>query len=678
MSALGQASGDTLECRCKSMKLLLSTKIFFHQHLSQLKSRLSNPNTWVLLFGDVCCIFFAHLLAYAIRFEFQRLPGDVEYYLSFIPFLIMIKVPVFYLMNLYSGMWRYTGLRDLKNIIFAVSISSLLVVSILVFENRFEGYSRSILLLDGILTFLFICGLRISIRWFLHSKDKYGIDNSVVAKRLLIIGAGSSGEKTFREISENQNLGYKVVGFLDDDAKKKGLRIHNVPVWGNIANVADCARQTLADELLIAISAISGKQMQRIVSLCKKTNLPYKIIPGYGEVIDGRVSTGIREISYKDLLGRAEVQLETDKIGGYLTDKVVLVTGGGGSIGSELIRQIVRFSPEKIVIFEASEENLYNIQMELLHEYGLTNVVPVLGKIQDQRLLSHVFNSHRPGVVFHAAAYKHVPLIEDNPWQAVDNNIVASQLLMEAAIIYGVSRFVVVSTDKAVRPASVMGASKRIVELLMSAYRKKNWQGNLSESWGECIDSDTIQHKTVFMAVRFGNVLGSSGSVIPLFKKQIKNGGPVTVTHPDVTRYFMSIEEASQLILQAGAMAKGGEIFILKMGEPIKIANLASDLIELAGKKVDEEIEIIYTGLRPGEKLYEELITEGEGIVETGHEKIMVLEGEETLTDMEVINAVARLTEKAVELTGETVREEFKKILPEYAMMLEKQLKDVH
>ena len=660
------------------MNLLLSTKIFFYQHLSQLKSRLSNPNTWVLLFGDVCCIFFAHLLAYAIRFEFQRVPGDVEYYLSFIPFLIMIKVPVFYLMNLYSGMWRYTGLRDLKNIIFAVSISSLLVVSILVFENRFEGYSRSILLLDGILTFLFICGLRISIRWFLHGKDKYGIDNSVVAKRLLIIGAGSSGEKTFREISENQNLGYKVVGFLDDDAKKKGLRIHNVPVWGNIANVVDCAKQTLADELLIAISAISGKQMQRIVSLCKKTKLPYKIIPGYGEVIDGRVSTGIREISYKDLLGRAEVQLETDKIGGYLTDKVVLVTGGGGSIGSELIRQIVRFSPEKIVIFEASEENLYNIQMELLHEYGLTNVVPVLGKIQDQRLLSHVFNSHRPGVVFHAAAYKHVPLIENNPWQAVDSNIVASQLLMEAAIIYGVSRFVVVSTDKAVRPASVMGASKRIVELLMSAYRKKNWQGNLSESWGECIDSDTIQHKTVFMAVRFGNVLGSSGSVIPLFKKQIKNGGPVTVTHPDVTRYFMSIEEASQLILQAGAMAKGGEIFILKMGEPIKIANLASDLIELAGKKVDEEIEIIYTGLRPGEKLYEELITEGEGIVETGHEKIMVLEGEETLTDMEVINAVARLTEKAVELTGETVREEFKKILPEYAMMLEKQLKDVH
>ncbi len=652
------------------MNLVLSIKIFFYQHFSQLKNRLMNPNTWVLLFGDICCIVFAHCFAHAIRFEFQLIDGDLQHYFSFIPFLLMVKLPVFYLTNLYSGMWRYTGLRDLKNIIVAIVLSSLLVVSILVFENRFEGYSRSVLLLDAMLTFLFVCGLRISIRWFLNRKDNYITKKTDNYKKLLIIGAGSSAEKTVREITDNKQLNYKVVGFLDDDPRKKGLRIHNIPVWGTVGNIIECAKQTFADELLIAISAVSGRKIQQIVNLCKETGLPYKIIPSYGEVIDGRVSTGIREISYKDLLGRKEVQLEAAEIGSYLTDQTVLVTGGGGSIGSELIRQMVRFKPREIVVYEASEENLYNVQMELLHESGITNIVPILGKVQDQNLLNHVFKTYTPAVVFHAAAYKHVPLVEVNPWQAVDNNIIASQLLMEAAIIYGVSRFVIVSTDKAVRPTNVMGASKRLIELLMSAYRKRNWQGHLSSEWRDYVDINTVNHKTVFMAVRFGNVLGSSGSVIPLFKRQIKNGGPVTVTHPDVTRYFMSIEEASQLILQAGSMGKGGEIFILKMGQPIKIAKLAEDLIELAGKKVGDDIAIVFTGLRSGEKLYEELITEGEGIIETGHEKIMVLAGENILSNVEAIDVVVALKKLSRNLDGEGVCNQLKKTLPEYSEMV--------
>lgn len=423
------------------------------------------------------------------------------------------------------------------------------------------------------------------------------------------------------------------------------------------------------DEILIAISAISGPEMQKIVSLCKQTKLPYKIIPGFGEVIDGRVATGMREISYKDLLGRKEINLDVAGIGDYLTGKTILVTGGGGSIGSELIRQITKFNPETIVIYDAGEENLYSIQMELLHEFGLTNVVPILGKVQDLPLLNMVFKKYKPTVVFHAAAYKHVPLVENNPWQAVDNNIAASQFLIEAAIIYGVDSFVIVSTDKAVRPTNVMGASKRMTELLMGAYLKSNWQGHFSEGWADFVDVDNISHNTVFMAVRFGNVLGSSGSVIPLFKKQIKNGGPITVTDPEVTRYFMSIEEAAQLILQTGSMAAGGEIFILKMGDSVKIVDLAKDLIELAGKKVYDDIEIKFTGLRPGEKLYEELITDGENIVETGHEKIMVLAGEKQLPGKEAIEIVKELQLLATKQDAKMILAKLKDIMPEYAEM---------
>jgi FlaA1/EpsC-like NDP-sugar epimerase len=370
------------------------------------------------------------------------------------------------------------------------------------------------------------------------------------------------------------------------------------------------------------------------------------------------------------------VRLDQKKIGGYLTGKTVLITGAGGSIGSELCRQALRFAPGLIILFDSSEENLYNVQMELRHEHDTIKTIAILGKVQDLRLLDSVFRQHRPSVVFHTAAYKHVPLVERNPWQAVYNNIFGTQLLMEASILHGVERFVLVSTDKAVRPTNVMGASKRVTELLMLAYSSHCWDGNFSPAWIRAqleteqvmpgANPDPASHTTRFMGVRFGNVLGSSGSVIPLFKRQIEKGGPVTVTHPEVTRYFMSAEEAAQLILQSGSMGEGGEIFILKMGDPIKIDQMARELIKLTGREPDSEIEISYVGLRAGEKLYEELITEGEGIVDTQHEKIMVLRGEHEIQCNLLNDQLERLALHAKDLDSKGIKDTLKNIVPEY------------
>lgn len=345
--------------------------------------------------------------------------------------------------------------------------------------------------------------------------------------------------------------------------------------------------------------------MRRIVEVCKNCDVTYKTLPGIGEIIDGRVSVKIlRDVSYEDLLGRPPVQLDVAGIRNYLAGRTILVTGCGGSIGSELCRQLIRFEPGLIVLVDASEANLFQIQMEMENELSFQRYEPVLGQVQDKVLMQSVFEKYRPRVVFHAAAYKHVPMLERNPWEAVFNNIQGSRTVMETAAAFGVERFVLVSTDKAVRPTNVMGASKRVTELILQSLQ----------------DSETR-----FLSVRFGNVVGSSGSVIPLFRRQIEHGGPVTVTDPEVTRFFMTIPEAAQLIIQAGAMGKGGEIYILKMGTPVRIVDMARDLIRLSGREPDRDVRIVFTGLREGEKLHEELITEGEGIVPTGHDKILVL-----------------------------------------------------
>jgi len=623
-----------------------------------MKYQLRNPNFWVVLAVDLLLLVAAHLLAYGLRFEFVFSAREWENIRAALPWLLPMKIAVFFFLGLYRGMWRYTGIADLFNICRAVAVTGLLALGGVLFLYRFEGFSRGVFLLDAVFTFLFVAGLRVGLRVLYQrfpASILFGGEEKTVPLRrkpLLIIGAGDAGEKVAREILDNRALPYKIMGFLDDHPGKLGKRIHDIPVLGTVSDLSLCADLTGAKEAIIAIPSAGREQMERIVGLCRDSGLPFKTLPGLGEIINDKVSIrNIREVSYNDLLGRPPVRLELDKIEEVLAGRTVLVTGAGGSIGSELCRQILRFNPGRLILLDAGEENLYRIEMEILHESGFRDYVTVLGKVQDQELLRRVFAHYRPEVVFHAAAYKHVPLVEQNPWEGVNNNILGTRLVMEAALANRADRFILVSTDKAVRPTNVMGASKRACELIMQAW---------------CAKAASAGAKTRFMAVRFGNVLGSSGSVIPLFKRQIELGGPVTVTDPEMTRYFMSIPEAAQLILQAATMGEGGEIFILEMGTPVRIGRMARDLIRLCGKEPDSEIEIKYIGLRPGEKMHEELITAGEGIVPTGHEKIMVLRPG-CINSAGLDESLIRLAAKAAEHDGAGIKAELAGVIPEYA-----------
>ncbi len=607
-------------------------------------------------------------MAYTIRLDRPISAVEKLQYYTLLPTILLIKIPVFYFFGLYRGMWRYMSTTDVINLIKASLFSLMLTISLVLTVNRFEGMSRSIFFLDAIFTFLLISGHRFAIRFFyknVSGSRKLIPDLPLSAgsrKRLLLIGAGDAAEMIVREVDNNSSLPYEIVGLVDDNPNKIGLKIHGVPILGLVEDLQDHIERAAAKEVLIAISSGTGSQLKRLVEICQKSGTSYKVLPGLSELIDCQVSIrSMREISYKDFLGRKSLQLDHTSINNTIENQVVLVTGAGGSIGSELCRQIIRFSPKNLILFDASEENLYTLLMELEHEFGFTNCKPILGKVQDLALLETIFKQNQPDIVFHAAAYKHVPLIEINPWEAISNNVIASQCLIETAIVYKVRRFVLISSDKAVNPTNIMGASKRLTELLMLACAQKRWDGNLYRTTG----SPPKHSCTVFQAVRFVNVIGSSGSVIPLFKHQIELGGPVTVTHPEVTRYFMSIEEAAKLTLQAGAMGLGGEIFILKMGEPINIDQLARDLILLSGRKPDTEIEIKYTGLRPGEKLYEELITDSEGIKKTQHDKIMVLYGNGT-TYAELNQRLKPLVDAALNHDSQKIKQSLKNLIPEY------------
>jgi FlaA1/EpsC-like NDP-sugar epimerase len=439
-----------------------------------------------------------------------------------------------------------------------------------------------------------------------------------------------------------------VKGLVDDDPLRLRRTIHGVPVLGTIEDMERLVKTNNIDEIIIAIPSASAMEMRRIVNACKSTGLPFKTVPAMGELIEGKVSvSAIREVRYEDLLGRKEVRLNIEQIGEYLTDKRVMVTGGVGSIGSELCRQIAPFKPERLIIFDKNESGLYETRLDLLARFPYINVESVLGSVQNRTYMQRAFHEHEPQVVFHAAAYKHVSMMETHPWEAVFNNIVGTETVLTLCSQNGVERCVVVSTDKAVRPTNVMGASKRVDEILAQLH--------------------ATEYNGRFMAVRFGNVVGSVGSVVPLFQRQIERGGPVTVTHREVTRYFMSIHEASRLILQAGAIGRGGEIFILKMGVPVRILDMARDIIKLSGFTPDEDIEIKEIGLLPGEKLYEELITEGEGIQETEHEEILVLRGNASISIKEMNGHIKRLVKLAEAGDAKGIKEELKEILPEYS-----------
>jgi len=602
-------------------------------------------------------LYSAHL----IRFDFNVPPVFLASFYRILPYVLISKIACFYYFDLYRGMWRYTSIADLTNIIKAVSVSTLLIFCFFLLKYRFVGFSRSIFLIDWCLTILFVSGFRLVVRIYFETAGTgkswlqtlrfiiIPLKRKIPGTRnLLIIGAGDCGEKIFREIRDNARLLYNVVGFLDDNPTKVGMKIHGLPVLSDISDIKAAAKKVKADEALIAIPSANSIEIRRIVEICDKSELKFKTIPGMGELINGKVTVNaIREVAYRDLLGREIIRLDEEKIGAHLEEKNVLVTGAGGSIGSELCRQICRFKPKRIILFERAESPLYAIELELKQSFKEVKVIPVLADIQEVNQLNKAFEANPPHTVFHAAAYKHVPMLEMHPWKAIDNNVLGTKNLIDVSTKNKVARFVFVSTDKAVRPANIMGASKRLSEMLVQG---QNACG-LSQ--------------TRFMIVRFGNVVGSVGSVVPLFKKQIQKGGPVTVTDPEVTRFFMTIPEACQLILEAGAMGNGGEIFILDMGTPIKIADMARDLIRLSGFEPDVDIKIEYVGLRPGEKLYEELITEGENIVPTRHEKIMVLKGIEC--DLQLLNGkVDELAHFAEEQDGEQVKMKLKQIVPEY------------
>jgi len=624
-------------------------------------TRSIDKNFLIVLVIDALLVAVSWYLANLLRFNFDIPPDSVAVMTRLIPILLGTKMVIFYTFDLYKGMWRYTSIDDLLNIMKASSVSSLIVVTLMAFTHGLEGFARAAFVIDWVLTVFLIAGYRLGIRlyYWLGPKDRLSSFRSLSilslkkgdrrgAKKLLILGAGDCGEKIYREIQDNASLRYKVVGFLDDDLAKVGKLLHGVPILGTTVELKRLAERIGAQEALIAIPSATSAEMRALLARCEESGLPSKTVPGMGELINGKVSVKtIRDVDYRDLLGREMIRLDEDRIAAYLRKARILVTGAGGSIGSELCRQICRFNPSCLILYERAESPLYEIDLELRSGYAEAQVVPILGDILDRSQLTRALSDHQPQVVFHAAAYKHVPMMELQPWKAVNNNILGTRHVMELSREYGVERFVLVSTDKAVRPANVMGASKRVAELLV-----QNQNG-------------CEQSVSKFITVRFGNVVGSAGSVVPLFKNQIERGGPVTVTHPDVTRYFMTIPEACQLILQAGAMGEGGEIFLLDMGTPVKIVDMARDLIRLSGFEPEVDIKIDFVGLRPGEKLFEELITSGEGIVPTSHEKIMVLRGK--ACDQERLNAaIDDLAALALEQNAAGIREKLQEILEDY------------
>ncbi len=564
--------------------------------------RLLQFHRWVVLALESLLFLASGITAFLLRFDFAVPHGYVLRLRVALIIWLVTKVSVFALLGLSRGGWRYVSSHDLVRLALGNLLgSSASAVGILYFT---AGFPRSIYVLDLILSFLLTAGVRVATRVVADfSKLR---ENKKNEKRVLIYGAGDAGVSLLREIRQNSALLYNVVGFVDDNPQKAGLVIQGSKVLGGSLNPALVQRYGI-DTVLIAIPSASGAQMMQIIKHCQEAGVVYKTIPGLGEVIEGNgLARQIREVAVEDLLGRRVVNLDTDQIRGRVHDKVVAVTGAGGSIGSELCRQIARFHPRAIVGFEIAETALFHLQNEINESFPDVAFYPEVGSVQNTKRLSEVFKRHSPSIVYHAAAYKHVPMMELHVFEAIENNVFGTQEVALAAARHGVEKFVMISTDKAVHPTSIMGATKRLAELLILSLQ----DGGIK-----------------YVSVRFGNVLGSNGSVIPIFKRQIAVGGPVTVTHPEMRRYFMTIPEAAQLVLQSSTMGNGGEIFVLDMGVPVKIVDLARNLILLSGLRPDEDIKIEFTGIRPGEKLYEELNVLEEDTLPTFHEKIKVFAG---------------------------------------------------
>ena len=562
----------------------------------------------LVFFVDVCLVATALYFSFLLRFDFQIPPDQFANLLQGLAVVLVAKPVIFAASGMYRNIWRYASVRDAFQIFKVVTISSMASALILTFMHGPFAVPRSIYILDWFILYALVAASRLIWRVYRETRFKRC---SGVGKKTLIIGAGSAGNLLLKEIRKETSSPYDVVGFVDDDAQKRGLSLSGVRVLGGTNRLRALVRKHCIEEVIFAIPSGDADLMRRVIKNCEQAKARFKTLPGITAIIDCKVSVGqIKDVEIEDLLGREPVLLDQTAIHNYLSDKRVLVTGAAGSIGSEICRQVARFKPAKLVLFDNAETPLFYIEKELAAAFPDLRIIPLVGDVKNQDRVETVFDEFCPEVVFHAAAYKHVAMMEYNPAEAVLNNVMGSRVVADAAHKHKVHNLVMVSTDKAVNPTNVMGATKRTAEIYVQALAAKS--------------------STKFTTVRFGNVLGSNGSVIPLFKEQIRKGGPVTVTDKHVVRYFMTIPEAAQLVMQAGCIGRGGEIFVLDMGEPVRILSLAEELIRLSGLIPYKEIDIQFTGLKPGEKLFEELLIDGEGVRPTSHKKIRVVASVET------------------------------------------------
>ena len=597
----------------------------------------------VLMAVDVCVICLASFLGLFIRFDLniERIPAEyAQAVLTYLPFYMLATMLIFFLFRMYATMWSVAGIRESGHIVAACGLASLLqIAGMLMLELKVP---RSYYVLSFFVLCAFEGIVRLSYR-ILTSVSLPG-KHQKEGNRVLIAGAGTSGSVILKEMLTSRYAQGYVVCFVDDDKNKVGKILNGVPVAGKREDIPRLAEKYKVDEIYIAMPSAPAKDRKEIIEICRETGCKVKILPGIYQLLNGEVSVSrLRDVEIEDLLGREPVRVNMDEILEYVNGKVVLVTGGGGSIGSELCRQIAGHQPKQLIVFDVYENNAYDLQQELKRKFPELNLAVLIGSVRNTHRIESVFAEYRPDIVYHAAAHKHVPLMEDSPNEAIKNNVFGTY---KTANKYGTKRFVLISTDKAVNPTNIMGASKRMCEMVIQMMNAKS--------------------KTDFVAVRFGNVLGSNGSVIPLFKKQIEQGGPVTVTHPDIIRYFMTIPEAVSLVLQAGVYAKGGEIFVLDMGEPVKILDLAKNLIRLSGYKPGEDIQIMFSGLRPGEKLYEELLMEEEGLQDTPNKLIHI--GKPIEFDMDVFSKQLDKLYEVANLDSEIIRDEVKRIVPTYQL----------
>lgn len=609
---------------------------------------MNKLKTFLLIVIDAFMVNMAYLLAINIAFH-DKFTEIATIYSNDIIVVTITYLICFFLFKMYSSLWHLTGTDEFLLGAGGTILAGLITTFYIRFiGNRVSGkiFPINASVIAIMLTCIFVLGYRILYRVYrrslLYAPYKYAKDQ----ERVMIVGAGSAGTMIINEMLARRNLKLNPILLVDDDDYKQGKRISGVKVEGKIKDIVALANEREIDTILIAIPSIDGSSKRKIIEICKKTNCKIKIIPGIYEIISGKATVSrIKDVDLEDLLGRDPITLDDKGISDYINDRVVLVTGAGGSIGSELCRQIIKFGPKQLVLLDIYENSIYDIQNELKSDFPDLNIEVLIGSVREKDRIEEIFNKYKIEVVFHAAAHKHVPLMEDSPKEAIKNNVFGTLNLVQVANENKVKRFVLISTDKAVNPTNIMGATKRLCEMIIQAY-------------------NTVS-ETEFVAVRFGNVLGSNGSVIPLFNRQIKNGGPLTVTHKNITRYFMLIPEAAQLVLQAGAFAKGGEIFVLDMGEPVKIYDLALELIKLSGFEPNVDIKIKVTGLRPGEKLYEELLMSEEGLTNTNHKKIYI--GKPTFESIESLNS--KLNDLKVILkdrNNESIKYKMKQIVPTY------------